>query len=88
MFKIFIVEDDKGLVGLLKEHLHKFGYDTKCAADFGAVIAEFERFQPHLVLLDVNLPMFDGFYWCLSKSGTARPARLFSSPPATAKWIR
>ncbi|KHF32570.1 Response regulator protein GraR [Paenibacillus sp. P1XP2] len=80
MFKIFIVEDDKGLVGLLKEHLHKFGYDTKCASDFGAVIAEFERFQPHLVLLDVNLPMFDGFYWCRQiRNGSTCPIIFISA---------
>jgi DNA-binding response OmpR family regulator len=64
MFKIFIVEDDKQLVRLLETHLHKFGYETLAASDFGAVREEFERFAPHLVLMDVNLPKFDGYYWC------------------------
>ncbi|WP_397386158.1 response regulator [Paenibacillus sp. VCA1] len=85
MFKIFIVEDDQGLVGLLEEHLRRFGYEPKCAADFGAVIADFERFKPHLVLLDVNLPMFDGFYWCRQiRNGSTCP--IISFPRATAKW--
>ncbi|MBV7508747.1 response regulator transcription factor [Bacillus sp. sid0103] len=64
MFKIFIIEDDQQLVSLLKEHLHKFGYDTKSVDNFEAVRAQFEQYEPHLVLLDVNLPKFDGYYWC------------------------
>lgn len=64
MFKIFIVEDDRQLVGLLEEHLHKFGYETQAVRNFEHVRAQFERFDPHLVLLDVNLPKFDGYYWC------------------------
>lgn len=64
MFKIFIVEDDKGLVRLLDCNLTKFGFSTKSVDDFETVKAQFEQFQPHLVLLDVNLPKFDGFYWC------------------------
>ncbi|CAM4293970.1 MAG: response regulator transcription factor [Paenibacillus macerans] len=64
MFKIFIVEDDKQLVVLLEQYLHKFGYGTFAVTDFGAVKEEFERYAPHLVLLDVNLPKYDGYYWC------------------------
>ncbi|MDU5949472.1 MAG: response regulator, partial [Paenibacillus macerans] len=62
MFKIFIVEDDKQLVVLLEQYLHKFGYGTFAVTDFGAVKEEFERYAPHLVLLDVNLPKYDGYY--------------------------
>lgn len=64
MFKLFIIEDDKQLVSLLKEHLHKFGYNTKSVEDFDTVRTQFEQYDPHLVLLDVNLPKFDGYYWC------------------------
>ncbi|WP_223069182.1 response regulator transcription factor [Paenibacillus caui] len=64
MFKIFIVEDDKRLVSLLKEHLHKFGYAARDVDDFESVRSEFESYDPHLVLLDINLPKYDGFYWC------------------------
>lgn len=64
MSKIFIIEDDKQLVSLLTEHLHKFGYETKSVTDFETVKTQFEQYEPHLVLLDVNLPKFDGYYWC------------------------
>lgn len=64
MFKIFIVEDDFRLVSLLKEHLHKFGYTTQSVDDFETVRNQFEQYDPQLVLLDVNLPKYDGYYWC------------------------
>ncbi|MFT4416132.1 response regulator transcription factor [Fredinandcohnia humi] len=64
MFKIFIVEDDRQLVRLIEEHLQKFGFLTKTVTNFDAVLSEFEEFTPDLVLLDVNLPRFDGYYWC------------------------
>ncbi|GAB6928683.1 response regulator transcription factor [Paenibacillus sp. JCM 10914] len=64
MFRIFIVEDDTALVGLLKDHLHKFEYITQSVYDFETVRNQFEAFDPHLVLLDINLPKYDGYYWC------------------------
>lgn len=64
MFKIFIVEDDKQLVSLLQEYLHRFGYSTSAVTDFDSVKTDFERYEPHLILLDVNLPKYDGYYWC------------------------
>ncbi|MDQ6597583.1 response regulator transcription factor [Bacillus salipaludis] len=64
MFKIFIIEDDQQIVRLLEEHLHKFSFDTKSVQDFETVRNQFEQYAPHLVLLDVNLPKFDGYYWC------------------------
>lgn len=64
MFKVFIVEDDKQLVSLLQEYLHRFGYSTYAVKDFDSVKTDFDRYEPHLVLLDVNLPKFDGYYWC------------------------
>ncbi|WP_199624687.1 response regulator transcription factor [Paenibacillus alkalitolerans] len=64
MFKIFIVEDDKQLVSLLEEHLLKYGYETQSVENFETVRTRFEQFTPHLVLLDVNLPKYDGYYWC------------------------
>lgn len=64
MFKLLIVEDDKGLVRLLEEHLNKFGYETHAVADFNEVKLQFEQIAPHLVIMDVNLPKYDGYYWC------------------------
>ncbi|WP_150265907.1 response regulator transcription factor [Paenibacillus tepidiphilus] len=79
MFKIMIVEDDQGLVALLQEYLHKFGYETQAVRDFDEVRSEFEAFAPHLVLLDVNLPRFDGYYWCRQIRGISTCPILFIS---------
>ncbi len=74
MFKIFIVEDDQRLAMLLQEYLQRFGYSTYAVQDFDRVKQEFEVAEPHLVLLDVNLPKYDGYYWC-------RQIRNFSTCP-------
>ncbi|MFU1795943.1 response regulator transcription factor [Paenibacillus azoreducens] len=62
--KILIIEDDAKIASLLKTHIEKYGYTAFRVADFAHVLDEFKEIGPHLVLLDVNLPMFDGFYWC------------------------
>lgn len=64
MFKIMIIEDDLTIAKTLKEHLIKWDYTVKYVSDFKNIIEEFNEFEPHLVLLDVMLPFFNGFYWC------------------------
>jgi len=62
--KILIVEDDKRLSHYLASHVAKYGYNVKQVDDFANVLETFIDYDPHLVLLDINLPMYDGFYWC------------------------
>ncbi len=64
MFKVLIVEDDPKIASLLEEHLHKYGLEAQSVKNFDTILNEFQEINPHLVLLDVNLPKFDGFYWC------------------------
>lgn len=64
MAKILIIEDDPKIASLLQNHLQKYGYAAVITEDFDAIIDGFQRVQPDLVLLDINLPSFDGFYWC------------------------
>lgn len=64
MNKIMIVEDSEDIRGLLKNYLEKYGYQTVIAADFTAVLDVFLREKPDVVLLDINLPSYDGYYWC------------------------
>ncbi len=63
-YKIYIVEDDLSISNILKEYIVKYGFEAKTAENFGNIIRDFEEYKPDLVLLDVNLPKFDGFYWC------------------------
>lgn len=64
MYKIMIIEDDKKLQELIRNHLGKYGYETCVVEDFSQIKKEFVYHNPHLVLMDINLPYYDGFYWC------------------------
>lgn len=74
MQRVFIVEDDKKIAQYLEEEVKKYGYDVRSAVDFSRIIDEFNTFEPDIVLLDINLPSYDGFYWC-------RQIRLVSTCP-------
>src|SRR5690625_4689383 len=64
MQKILIVEDDPKLANYLSNYVTKYGYEAKKVEDFTKIVVTFQEFAPHLVLLDINLPQYDGFYWC------------------------
>ncbi|GIN71977.1 DNA-binding response regulator [Bacillus sp. J14TS2] len=64
MAKILIVEDDPKIAQLLQNHLEKYGFEAIITEKFDRVLDFFKEIQPDLVLLDINLPSFDGFYWC------------------------
>lgn len=64
MFRIMIIEDDEKIRKMVADTLSKWQYEAVGITDFDQVLAEYEKEQPHLVLLDINLPVFDGFYWC------------------------
>jgi len=64
MYKIMIVEDDKSLCTNMNAMLIKWGFDTASVDNFENIAAEFVRNKPNLIIMDVNLPYFDGFYWC------------------------
>lgn len=64
MYKLLIVEDDMMIEKILESHLEKWGYEVKCITDFEKVYQTFLDFEPHLVLLDISLPFFNGFHWC------------------------
>ncbi|WP_429371873.1 response regulator transcription factor [Paenibacillus sp. DS2015] len=64
METIFIIEDDAKLAGLLSAYLSKYEYNAIIVDDFNNVLEAFKKSSADLVLLDVNLPKYDGFYWC------------------------
>lgn len=64
MFKIMIVEDDHTIATLLAEHLRRWGYEAYFCLRFEDVLSEFVRLSPHLVILDISLPFFNGYHWC------------------------
>ncbi|TCO79338.1 response regulator transcription factor [Marinisporobacter balticus] len=64
MYKILIVEDDNIISSIISDKLNKWGYDASIISDFNNVLVAYTSFEPHLVLMDINLPYYDGFYWC------------------------
>ena len=64
MYRVFLVEDDRTIAGLLRTQLEGWGYTVRTAEDFRHVLEEFTAFEPHIVLLDVGLPFFNGYHWC------------------------
>lgn len=61
---IYIVEDDISISTLLKDYMNKYGFEAVIVENFNNIMEEFDELSPSVVLLDVNLPKFDGFYWC------------------------
>lgn len=64
MYRILIVEDDKGIGQAIKEQAQMWEMEAKCVSNFRNVMAEFAEFAPHLVLMDIGLPFFNGYHWC------------------------
>ncbi|MEW4207984.1 response regulator transcription factor [Priestia megaterium] len=62
--KILIVEDDDKIYELVKEKFEQWSFEVAGVEDFQKVREVFIGESPELVILDVNLPVYDGFYWC------------------------
>ncbi len=58
------MEDDPVIASLLEDGLKKWGFECECIRDFMKVSGTFSEYQPHLVLLDISLPFYNGYYWC------------------------
>src|SRR5690606_23772963 len=61
---IMIVEDDRKIADYLCQYITKYGYKVEVINDFDNVMDAFRKSLPDLVLLDINLPRYDGYYWC------------------------
>lgn len=64
MYKILIIEDDSIIAGEISRYLKRWGYETETADDFGDVLGAFAQFAPQLILMDIGLPFYNGYYWC------------------------
>ena len=64
MYKIFVVEDDEVIAQSIAMHLKNWNYQVECAVNFSDIMSEFGTFSPHLVLMDIKLPYYNGYYWC------------------------
>ncbi|WP_339216504.1 response regulator transcription factor [Ornithinibacillus sp. FSL M8-0202] len=64
MFKILLIEDDVTLFKEIKERLVQWSYDVYGIQDFNDVMRDYSEIKPDLVIIDIQLPKFDGFHWC------------------------
>lgn len=82
MYKILIVEDDGVIAENIAKNLVHWGFEAYAVKDFSDVIAAFTHFSPHLVLMDVSLPFFNGFYWCAKIRELSKAPVIFLSSRA------
>ena len=76
---IMIVEDDETLAREIKDFLMRWGYYAVIATHFENIVEDFYNYKPHLILMDINLPYYDGFYWCTQIRNTSQVPLIFIS---------
>lgn len=64
MHRVLIVEDDRVIAEAVRRHISAWGCEARCVKHFENVLGEFVDFDPHLVLMDISLPFFNGYHWC------------------------
>lgn len=64
MYRILIIEDDMGIAEAIQVQTRMWNLDAVCVRNFHNVMEEFSSVDPHLVLLDITLPFYNGYHWC------------------------
>ena len=83
MAKIMIVEDETTIRELISEELQKWQFETIGTTDFNDVLDYFQEENPQLVLMDINLPVYDGYYWCQKIREVSKVPIIFISSRST-----
>ena len=78
-YKILLVEDDAVIRRAIAAHIRSWGYEAVEVEDFEQVMGIFTREEPHLVLLDISLPFFNGFHWCMQIRQVSKVPIIFIS---------
>ena len=82
MYRLMIVEDDRGIADAIAAHARSWEFDVHFAEDLRAVSAEFAAFNPHILLLDISLPFFNGYHWCAEIRKISKVPIIFISSAA------
>lgn len=82
MYKILIIEDDERIARAIKKEAESWGFAAKAADDFSNILGEFSEYAPQLVLLDISLPFYNGYYWCEKIRAVSSVPILFISSAA------
>lgn len=79
MYRIVIVEDDPVIARAVESFLLQQGYDAQALTDFEDVAAQVAASEAQLVLMDISLPCYNGFYWCAQIRAASKAPVLFLS---------
>ncbi len=82
MYRIFLVEDDRGIAEAIAAQTALWDMETVTVKDFRNVMAEFSACAPQLVLLDISLPFYDGYHWCREIRSVSKVPVIFISSAA------
>ncbi|MDO5424162.1 MAG: response regulator transcription factor [Eubacteriales bacterium] len=79
MYRILIIEDDLGIAQAIKAQMEQWGLEARCVQNFRNILKEFADSDPHLVLLDITLPFYNGYHWCSEIRKVSKVPILFLS---------
>lgn len=82
MYRLLIIEDDKGIAEAIKAQAELWNLEVRCIENFRNVMAEFSEFNPHIILLDIALPFFNGYHWCTEIRKVSKVPVIFISSAA------
>lgn len=82
MYRIMIIEDDRGIAGAIASQAKLWNLDARPVSDFSNVMSEFAEYSPALCLIDISLPFYDGYYWCMEIRKVSRVPIIFISSKA------
>ena len=64
MYRVFIIEDDEKIARGMVELINSWGMEARAAENFSDIMPEFNEFSPHIALVDITLPFYNGYHWC------------------------
>ena len=79
MYKIYVVEDDKGIADGIAQCLSPWEMDVRIVSDFRNVMGEISQIEPHLIIMDITLPYMGGYHWCQEIRKTSNVPIIFIS---------
>ena len=77
--KIFMIEDDSSIFEVVKERFEQWSMDLSGPTNFQKVMDDFLHDQPQLVIIDIQLPAYDGFHWCREIRSVSKVPIIFLS---------
>lgn len=79
MYRVYMIEDDQGILEAVKNKGERWELSILGVKNFRNILQEFSKIQPHLVIMDIGLPAFDGYHWCMEIRRVSKVPILFLS---------